>query len=129
VAQLVGVVDGSDSGLGGVESARLASGVHGDVFAEAGGLFDGGGEFGLGVLVDGVEFSIANGVGAGFINLDEVGAFLELLADGGDEFVGVVGVGGVGQDVLLGVVVERVLVPAENVDGVAADAKARAGVE
>ena len=66
-------------------------------------------------------------VAAGLVDLDEVGAFLELLADHGDEFVGVVGVGGVGENVLLGIVADGVFVAAENVDGVAADAQARAG--
>ncbi len=41
----------------------------------------------------------------------------------------VVGVGGVGENVLLGIEADGVFVAAENVDGVAADAQARAGDE
>ena len=50
-----------------------------------------------------------------------------MLANYGDEFRGVVRVGGVGKNVLLGVVADGVFVTAENIDGVAADAQARAG--
>ena len=92
-----------------------------------GALRDCGGEFVFGVLVGRGEFSVREGVCAGFVNFDEVRAFFELLADYGDEFGGIVGVGGVGEDVLLRVVADGVFVAAENVDGVAADAQARAG--
>ena len=50
-----------------------------------------------------------------------------MLANYGYEFCGVVSVGGVGKYVLLGVVADGVFVTAENVNGVAADAQARAG--
>ena len=52
-----------------------------------------------------------------------------MLADDGYQFVGVVGVGRVGKHVLLGIVADGVFVAAENVDGIAADAHARAGDE
>ena len=51
---------------------------------------------------------------AGFVDLDEIGAYLELLADHGDQFVGVVGVSGVGQHALLGIVADGVFVAAQN---------------
>ena len=63
----------------------------------------------------------------GFVDLDEVRAFLELLADHGDEFGGVVGVRRVRENALLGIVADGVFVAAENIDGVAADAQTRPG--
>ena len=50
VAELVGVVDGLDTGAGGVERSGLAGGMHGDAVARAGGLADCGGQFFFGVL-------------------------------------------------------------------------------
>jgi len=128
-AELVGVVDGSDSGLGGVESAGLSGGVDSDAGAATGGLGDGGFEFGAGVLVGSGEGAVDEAVGSGLVDLDEVSAFLELLADDGDEFGGVVGVGGVGGDAGGGIEVDGVFVSREDVNGVAADAEARAGDE
>ena len=61
------------------------------------------------------------------INLDEVRALLDLLPYHGDQFVGIVGVGGIGGDVLGGIEVDCVFMASENADGVAADAHARAG--
>ena len=52
-----------------------------------------------------------------------------LLAHDGDDFVGGVGIVGVGEDVLGGVVAVGVFVAAEDVNGVAADAHAGAGDE
>ena len=52
-----------------------------------------------------------------------------LLADDFDKLFGGVGVVGVGEHVLRGVVADGVFVAAEDVDGVAADAQARAGDE
>ncbi len=64
---------------------------------------------------------------AGLVDLGEVGAFFALGADGGDDLVGGVGVVGVREDVLGGVEAVGVLVAAEEVDGYAGDAHARAG--
>ena len=50
-----------------------------------------------------------------------------MLAHDFDEFGNAVGVGGVGEYALIGVEVDGVFVAAEQVDGVAADAQARAG--
>jgi hypothetical protein len=78
-------------------------------------------------LVDCREFSIADRVRPGLINLDEVGAFFHLLADGVDQFSGVVGIGGVREDVLRGIEMIGIFVTAQNVDRVATDAQPRAG--
>ena len=64
---------------------------------------------------------------AGLVDLDEVRAFFELLANHGDQFVRAVGIGCVRQYVLLGVVADGILVAAENIDRIAADAQARPG--
>jgi hypothetical protein len=69
---------------------------------------------------------VTDGVRAGLVDFDEVRAFFELVADCGNQFGGVVGVGGVREHVLRRVVAIGVFVAAENVDGVAADAQARA---
>ena len=127
IAELIGVINGEDTRLGGVESTGFSGGVDGDVFPSAGGFLDGRGKFGLGVLVGGGETALADGVGAGLIDFDEVRAFLELLANDGDELPGRIGIGGVGEDVLLGIIVNRIFVSAKDIDGVAADAESRAG--
>ena len=66
-------------------------------------------------------------VAARFVHFDEIGAFFDLFADGGDDFVDIIRVIGVGENVLRGIEMIGVFVAAENVDGVAADAQARAG--
>ena len=76
-----------------------------------------------------MKLAVFEEVAAGFIDLGEVRPILDLLANHRHQFIGGVGVGGVGQDMLLGVVVERIFVAAQDVDGVAADAQARAGDE
>ena len=129
VAELIGVIDGFDSGAGGVERAGFSGSVDRDPIAGARGFVDRGGELLLGILVRRDELTVDGGVRAGFVNFDEVGAFLELFADDGDEFGDVVGVGGVGQHALLGIEADGVFVAAENIDGVAGDAQARAGDE
>ena len=83
----------------------------------------------LGILVGRDELAVDGAVFAGFVNLDEVGAFLELFADDGDEFGNVVGVGGVGEHALLRIEADGVFVAAENIDGVAGNAQTRAGNE
>ena len=127
VAELVGVVDGGDAGACGIERAGLSGGVDRDALADARGFVDAAVEFGFGVLIGRGKFAIDDGVRAGFVDLDEVRAFFELLADHGDEFGGVVGVRGIGENVLRGIVADGVFVAAENIDGIAADAQARAG--
>ena len=61
------------------------------------------------------------------INLDKVRALLELLPNHGNQLAGVVGVSGVGRDVLGGIEVDGVFMAAENAYGVAAHRHARAG--
>jgi len=65
-------------------------------------------------------------VGAGLVDLGEVGAFLVLLAHDLDDLLGGVGVIGVGEHVLGGVEADGVFMAAHDVDGVAADAHAGA---
>src|SRR5208282_2811006 len=72
-AELVGVIDGDDTGLDRVESSGLA-----------------------GAMVGCGEFAIGHAVGAGLINLDKVRALFELLPYHGDQSAGIVGVGGIG---------------------------------
>ncbi len=86
VGELEGVIDGDDAGARGVERARFAGGVNCHVLAHARGFLDRGGQLGFGVLVGRGEFAVADGVAAGFVDLDEIGALLELLADDGDQF-------------------------------------------
>ncbi len=115
---------------GGVAGAGFAGGVDGDAGAGAVGFGDGGGELGFGVLVGGDEVvAFGEAVAAGFVDLGEVGAAFVLLAHDGDDLVGVVGVVGVGEHVLRGVVADGVFVAAEDVDGVAGNAQAGAGDE
>jgi hypothetical protein len=128
-AELVGMVDGSDTGLGCVEGSGLSGGVDSDAGAQASGLMNGGFKLGLGVLVRRGELTIDEAVGAGLVDLDEVCALFVLGSYGGDKFVGSVGVGGVGGDVFGGIEVDCVLMSAEDIDGIAADAQAGTGNE
>ena len=125
LAEHVGMVDGRDAGLRGVERARLVGGVHGDAGAHAGGLSDSGRQLRGRVLVRGDVLTVDFAVGAGLVDLDKVGALLELQPDGRDELIGVVGVSRVGGDVFGGVEVDRVLVAAEDADRIARDTHAR----
>ena len=127
VAELVGMVDGGYARLGSIESGRLAGAMHGNPALQAGRLGYGRGQLRFGVLDDGVKLAVFEEVAAGFINLDKVGAVLNLLADHGHQLIGSVGVGGIGEHVLLGVEVERVFVAAQDVDGVTAKAQPRPG--
>ena len=102
VAELIGVIDRDNAGLRRIECSGLSGGVNRDMFAEARRFFDRG--FELRLRCTGKEcesLSVSDRVGAGLIDLDEVRAFLELLAHDGHEFVGAVGVVGVGEYVLL----------------------------
>ena len=114
---------------GRIERARLAHAVHAD--ADAGAeplcLLDRRGQLRLGVLVGRVQHAVNHAVRSGLVDLGEVRAFLVLLAHHCNDLVGGVGVVGVRQHVLRGIEVVGVLVPAQNVDGVGADAQARPG--
>src|SRR5215475_13627286 len=123
------MVDRNDPGFGRVESTGFAGGVNGDMFACASGFFDGSGELGLGVLIWRGQLTVADRVGAGFVDLDEVGAFLELLANHSEELLSGIGIRGVRKHVLLGIETVGVFVTAENIDGITADAEAKTGDE
>ena len=62
-----------------------------------------------------------------FVDFDEIGAFLDLFANYGDEFGGTIGVSGVRENVLLGVVADGVFVAAENGNRVTAYTQTWAG--
>jgi hypothetical protein len=81
--------------------------------AEAMRFFTAAVKLGGGVLVGGVQDAVDHAVGAGLVDLGEVGALLVLLAHDGDDLVGGVGVVGVGEHVLGGVVADGVFVAAE----------------
>ncbi len=125
VAQLIGMVNGNHSRLRGVERSRLAGGMHRDAFAHTRRFFDCCFQLRFGVLIHGREFSIPNRICPSLINLDKVGALFELLAHHCDQFVRAVGIVRVGQNMLLRVVAESVLVAAEDVDRIPADAQSR----
>src|SRR5947209_14256813 len=79
-----------------------------------------GAEFRLGVLVRRGKLSVVERVGSGFVNFDEIRAVLELLAYDFDQLISPISVGGVGKNMLIRVVADRVFMTAENVNGVAA---------
>ena len=95
--------------------------------AEAMRLFHRSGELSGSVLVRRVQYAVNHAVGAGLVNLGEVGAFLVLLAHDLDNLLGRVGVVSIREHVLSRVVAISILVSAENIDSVAADAQARPG--
>ncbi len=64
-------------------------------------------------------------VRAGLINLGEVRAFLKLLPHHRHQLRGIVRVIGIGQHVLRRIVADGVFVPAQDVDGIPADAQPR----
>lgn len=121
------MIDGFDAGFGCEMSAGFAGGVDGDALAGASCFFNGGSELVFGILKGRDEVAIDKRIATCFINLDEVGTFFNLFANGGDKLAGVVRVIGVGENVLRGIEMVGVFVTAENVDGIAADAQARAG--
>ena len=65
---------------------------------------------------------------AGFVDLDEVGAVFDLLADDVHDSSALLGVGGVREDTLFGVVTDGVFMAAEDVDGITADAQRGPGM-
>jgi hypothetical protein len=78
------MIDGDNSGLGRIKRARLSRGMDGDVPAATRGLFDRCLQFGFRVLVGCLERTIPDLVRTGLIDLDEIGSFFDLLADGDD---------------------------------------------
>ncbi len=121
------MVDGGYTRLGSIESGGLTGAMHGNPGLQAGCLDYGRRQLRFSVLDDGVKLAVFEVVAAGFVDLDKVGAVLDLLADDGHQLIGSVGVGGIGEHVLLGVEVERVFVATQDVDGIAAKAQPRSG--
>lgn len=114
------MIDGRHASFRCVERARFAGGVYGYRDALAARFIDGGGELGLCELEWSVEASVGSAlVAARFVDLDVVGACLDLAANGCDEFVCRVGVVGVRGDVLVGIEMDGVFVAAEDGDGIA----------
>ena len=99
--------------------------MDGHAFPHAPRLAHGGSHLLRGELERRREAAAHQRVFARFVDLDEIGAFLQLPANGGHQFSRVVGLRGVGEHALLGIVTDGILVPAQNVDGVAADAQPR----
>jgi hypothetical protein len=117
IAELIGVIDGSYTGLRGVKGARLARGVNGDALSDARSFSDGSAEFGLGVLIGCRELPVLKTVFAGFVDLDEIGALFDLLANRGYEFGGTIGIRRVRENMLLRVVAEGIFVAAQDGNG------------
>ena len=101
--------------------------MHGDAASTARGFLHRGAQFVFAELIRRGKIAVDDAILAGLIDLAEVGTLLDLAADHGDEVRCAVGIAGIRQGVLLGVESERVLMAAENVDRVAADAQARTG--
>src|SRR6266699_5852302 len=124
-AELKRVVNGCDSSLRGIQRPRLAGGVYSDTLAYASRLANCGTEFSLGVLIRSGKVAITNRIRASLVNLDEIGTLFELLAHRLDKLIRIVGVSGIGQNVLLWVVADGVFMSAEKIDRVSADSQAR----
>ncbi len=127
VAELEGVVDRRDSRLDSVQRAGIARGMNRNLPTRARRFRHGGRELLLGVLIRRDQVAVHDAVVAGLVDLGEIRAFLLLLAHHLDELLNVVGVIGIRQHVLRGIEAVGVLVSAEDVDGIAADAHPRAG--
>ena len=123
---LIGVIDGCDARARRVERTGLSSGMNRDALAHASGFVHRGGQLGFAELIRRGEDAAAHRIGAGLVDFREVGAQLVLFAHHCDQLVRIIGPGGVGQNVLLGIVADGVFVAAENIDGIAANAQARA---
>ena len=80
VAELKRVVNGCDSCLRSIQSARLAGRMHSNTLAYASSLANRSAELGFGVLIRSEKTPIADRIRAGLINLDEIGSLLELFA-------------------------------------------------
>ena len=100
-----------------------------DASAEPVCFLDRRGQLRLGVLVGSMQHSVNHAVRPGLVDLGEVRAFLVLLAHHRNDLVCGVGIVGVRQHMLRGIEAVCVLVPAEDVNGVAADAQPRSGNE
>src|SRR5579859_493104 len=116
----------SYAGTNCVQRAGFASSVDGNSLANTRGFSYGGAEFGFCVLVGRRELAIAKEIFAGFVDLYEIGAFLDLLSNYGHQFGGIIRVGSVRKNVLFGIVPDSVFVPPEDVNSIAADAQPRA---
>src|SRR5436305_20793 len=92
-----------------------------NTFADARGLVDRRAKLRFAVLIRSGQLTVMDRIRPGLVDFDEVRALLELLANHGDQFIRVVCVSRIRQDVLLRVEADRVLVTAKNVYGVAAD--------
>jgi hypothetical protein len=71
--------------------------------------------------------TIMHCIGAGFVDFDEVGVFLQLLADHGHQFRGIVGVSGIRKYVLFWIEMEGVFVSTKNINGISTDPQPRSG--
>jgi len=125
IAQLIGMIDGGHTGSNGIKRAGLARGVDGNAFAHPRGFADRGAEFGFRILIGRGELAIPKRVFAGFVDLDEVRAFLDLPANDGHEFGGIIGISSVRKDALFGIVSDRIFVPANDGNRVPADPQTR----
>ena len=93
------------------------------------GLLNRGRQLGFRVLIDTVVHAVAQIIAAGFVDFDEVRALFNLLADDGNKLLSIIGIGGIGENVLLRVVIDGVFVTTENAYCIAADSHARPGYE
>ena len=125
IAELEGMIHRHYARAGGVKRPGFSGGVYRHALAHARGLLHRGAKLGFGVLVGRGELAAVVRVGAGLVDLDEIRAFLELLPDRLHQLPRVVRPRGVGEHALLGVEAVCIFVPAEDVDGIAADAQAR----
>src|SRR5439155_1703087 len=123
VAKLKCVINGCNASLCSVQGPGLARCMRSHTLAYASGFVDSSAEFSLCVLIRRRKVSITNRIRTSTVNLDEIGALLELLALCLDELICTVRVSGVRQQVLLGVVADGVFVPAQNLDGIPVDSQ------
>src|SRR5438067_5001950 len=103
--------------------------MHGYMFADSSGFFDRRPQLSFCVLIGRRKRSVAQFVAAGFVHLDEIGPFLELLADDLNDFFRSVRIRSVRQNVLCRVVLDRIFMSAEDVDRISTDAQPRSGDE
>src|SRR5579872_6881445 len=129
VAELVCMIYGNDSCTGRIERTGFTRGVHCHMLADPRGLLNRSAKLGFRVLIRRGKFAVTKRIASSFVDLDKIGALLELLADYGNQFSGVVGPGGIREEVLLRVVVVCILVSAKDVHCIAADPQARSGNE
>ncbi len=120
------MVDAGHTSLRCIRSSRLARAVHAHKRAGAIGLGDRRGKLRFGVLVGRREGVAVEMVSSGLVDLGEVRALLALLTHHRDDLVGSVRVVGVREHVLRGVEADGVFMAAQDVDGVAGNAHARA---